>query len=34
MQPEAPRLTKVTQVWMDAFGAKIQSLGLAVKLKP
>ena len=34
MQPEAPRLTKVTQVWMDAFGAKIQSLGLAVKLNP
>ncbi|MEO7559533.1 MAG: radical SAM protein [Nitrosospira sp.] len=34
MQPEAPRLTKVSQVWMDAFYAKIQALGLAVKLNP
>ncbi|KIO49071.1 radical SAM protein [Nitrosospira sp. NpAV] len=34
MQPEAPRLTKVSQVWMDTFCAKIQSLGLAVKLNP
>lgn len=34
MQPEAPRLTKVSQVWMDTFCAKIRSLGLAVKLNP
>ena len=34
MQPEAPRLTKVSQVWMDAFYARIQALGLAVRLNP
>lgn len=34
MQPEAPRLTRVNQIWMDAFYTKIQSLGLAVKLNP
>lgn len=34
MQPEAPRLTKVGQMWMEAFGIKIQALGLAVKLNP
>ncbi|PTR05443.1 radical SAM family protein [Nitrosospira sp. Nsp5] len=34
MQPEAPRLTKVSQVWMDAFYARIQALGLTVKLNP
>jgi len=34
MQPEAPRLTKVGQVWIEAFSAKIQALGLTVKLNP
>jgi wyosine [tRNA(Phe)-imidazoG37] synthetase (radical SAM superfamily) len=34
MQPEAPRLTKVTQAWMESFGAEIQALGLTVKLNP
>ncbi len=34
MQPEAPRLTKVTQAWMESFGAEIQALGLTVKLSP
>ncbi len=32
MQPEAPRLTKVTQGWMESFGIKISALGLTVKL--
>jgi wyosine [tRNA(Phe)-imidazoG37] synthetase (radical SAM superfamily) len=32
MQPEAPRLTKVTQGWMESFGRKIYALGLTVKL--
>lgn len=32
MQPEAPRLTKVTQGWMESFGKKISALGLTVKL--
>jgi len=32
MQPEAPRLTKVTQGWMESFGRKISALGLTVKL--
>jgi len=34
MQPEAPRLTKVTQAWMESFAAEIQALGLSVKLSP
>ncbi len=34
MQQEAPRLTKVSQVWMETFGKEIQNLGLAVKLNP
>ena len=34
MQPEAPRLTKVTQAWMESFGAEIRALGLTVKLNP
>ncbi len=34
MQPEAPRLTQVTQTWMESFGAEIQALGLTVKLSP
>ena len=33
-QPEAARLTKASQVWMETFGKKIQDLGLAVKLNP
>lgn len=32
MQPEAPRLTKVTQGWMESFGRKISALGFTVKL--
>lgn len=32
MQPEAPRLTKVTQGWIESFGRKIHSLGLPVKI--
>ena len=32
MQPEGPRLTKTSREWMDAFCARIQSLGLSVKL--
>ncbi len=32
MQPEASRLTKVSQGWMEAFGRKIYALGLTVKL--
>ena len=31
MQPEAPRLTKVTQGWMESFSRKISALGLTVK---
>ena len=34
LQPEAPRLTKITQAWMESFGADIQALGLSVKLNP
>ncbi|MDN5836816.1 MAG: hypothetical protein L0H12_05625, partial [Nitrosospira sp.] len=34
MQPEAPRLTKIDRDWMEIFCAKIQALGLAVKLTP
>lgn len=34
MQPEAPRLTKVGQTWMEAFCRQIEALGLAVKLNP
>ncbi|SEL38981.1 radical SAM protein [Nitrosovibrio tenuis] len=33
-QPEAARLTKISQEWMDAFQAEIQALGLPVKLNP
>ncbi|HEX8873140.1 MAG TPA: radical SAM protein, partial [Nitrosospira sp.] len=32
MQPEAARLTRINQEWVDAFRAKIQALGLPVKL--
>ncbi|MEE8327690.1 MAG: radical SAM protein [Nitrosomonadaceae bacterium] len=31
MQPESPRLTKVTQRWIESFGKEISSLGLIVK---
>ena len=31
MQPESPRLTKVTQRWIESFGNEISSLGLDVK---
>src|SRR5688500_8176882 len=34
MQPEAPRLTKISGDWMEAFSAKIEALGLAVRLNP
>jgi hypothetical protein len=34
MQPQAARLTKVSQEWMNAFQAEIQALGLTVKLNP
>ena len=34
LQPEAPRLTKISQAWMESFSAKIRALGLAVKLNP
>ena len=34
LQPEAPRLTNIGQVWMESFSAKIRALGLAVKLNP
>jgi hypothetical protein len=32
MQPEAPRLTKASQAWMDTFSASIRALGLDVKV--
>jgi wyosine [tRNA(Phe)-imidazoG37] synthetase (radical SAM superfamily) len=32
MQPEAPRLTKASQAWMDTFSARIRALGLDVKV--
>ena len=34
MQPEAPRLTKVDQAWMETFAARIQALGVDVRLNP
>ena len=34
MQPEAPRLTKVDQGWMEMFSARVQELGIGVKLNP
>ena len=34
MQREAPRLTKVDQVWMETFSARIQALGVEVRLNP
>ena len=34
MQPEAPRLTKVDPVWMETFSARIQGLGVEVRLNP
>lgn len=34
MQPEATRLTKINQEWMEAFCARIRTLGLTVKLNP
>ena len=34
LQPEAPRLTNISQAWMESFSAKIRALGLAVKLNP
>jgi hypothetical protein len=34
MQPEGPRLTKISQAWMEAFSARIQALGLDVRLNP
>jgi hypothetical protein len=32
MQPESPRLTKVTQRWIDSLGREIRSFGLTVKI--
>ena len=32
LQPEAPQLTKVSDAWLSAFGAKIEALGLTIKL--
>jgi hypothetical protein len=34
MQPEASRLKKIDQEWMEAFSREIEALGLAVKLNP
>jgi wyosine [tRNA(Phe)-imidazoG37] synthetase (radical SAM superfamily) len=34
LQPEAPRLTKIRQEWMEAFSEQIRRRGLAVKLNP
>ena len=34
LQPEAPRLTNISQAWMESFSTKIRALGLAVKLNP
>jgi wyosine [tRNA(Phe)-imidazoG37] synthetase (radical SAM superfamily) len=34
MQPEAPRLTKVDQAWMETFSARIRALGVDVRLNP
>lgn len=34
LQPEAPRLTTISQEWMEVFSAKIRLLGLAVRLNP
>lgn len=34
LQPEAPRLTTITQEWMEAFSAKIRLLGLAARVNP
>jgi wyosine [tRNA(Phe)-imidazoG37] synthetase (radical SAM superfamily) len=34
MQPEAAILTKVNEKWMDSFSARIQALGLSVRLNP
>lgn len=33
-QPEAPRLAPLPLAWLDAFGAEIAALGLAVKVTP
>ena len=32
MQPEAPRLAKASQAWMETFSARIRALGLDVKV--
>jgi wyosine [tRNA(Phe)-imidazoG37] synthetase (radical SAM superfamily) len=34
LQPEGPRLTKISQEWMEAFSEQIRRRGLAVKLNP
>ena len=34
MQPEAPRLTRVDQAWMETFSARIRALGVDVRLNP
>jgi wyosine [tRNA(Phe)-imidazoG37] synthetase (radical SAM superfamily) len=34
LQPEAPRLTKISQEWMEAFSDRIRAIGLPVKLNP
>ena len=34
LQPEASRLSKVTNAWMTSFSKRINALGLAVKLTP
>jgi len=34
LQPEAPRLTTISQEWMEAFSAKIRLLGLAARVNP
>lgn len=34
LQPEAPRLTKASEEWMEAFAEQLRASGLAVKLNP
>lgn len=34
LQPEAPRLSKVSSIWMESFAAEIKKLGLVVKIYP
>ena len=34
LQPEAPRLERLTESWLEAFAARIRDLGLVVKVSP